>query len=89
MFTHCIRQDVGTFRQRQGQRCPRGGLIKKQLWATPTEQTDDSQQGQAHLTTHANTLDLSECDCELRRNLENNLSTSTQNPFSVCTFQKV
>lgn len=37
---------MGTFRPRQGQRCPEGGLFRKHLPSTPKEQTDDSPQGQ-------------------------------------------
>ena len=50
-------KDMGTFRQRQGQRCPGGGLFRKHLPPTPKEQTDDSPREQEHLTacTHTRT----------------------------------
>lgn len=86
---------MGTFRQRQGQRCPGGGLFGKHLPTTPTEQTDDSPQGREHLTarTHTHTVPERICDCKLRRNLENNLPPSRHTPtqklfLSVCVFQR-
>ncbi len=94
---------MGSFRLRQGQRCPRGGLFRKHLLTTPKEQTDDSPQGQEHLTAHTcththartpmHTASERICDCKLRRNLENNLPTSAHthpqtNDLTACIFER-